>query len=249
MKTKLISVLFCLSILLNGCSKDQQKVTEPVSKDVSKDIRKNDSALTQEKQSNLTIDEIIQQFKDGNERFLKGTTIQNNFLKQVEQTGSQGQFPKAIVLSCIDSRGPIEVLFDKGIGDIFGTRVAGNYADEGVIGGMEYACKVAGAKVIIVLGHTDCGAVKSACDNVKLGNITYVMDEIKPAVDSVKGITEDRTSKNKEFVKEVTKKNVQLTMKKVLIESEILSDLEKEGKIKVIGGIYDVSTGKVEFLK
>lgn len=245
MKTKIICFLFCLSVIVNGCSKEQQKVTEPV----SKDVKRNDSALTQEKQTNLTIDEIIQQFKDGNERFLKGTTLQNNFLKQVEQTGSQGQFPKAIVLSCIDSRGPVEVLFDKGIGDIFGTRVAGNYADEGVIGGMEYACKVAGAKVIIVLGHTDCGAVKSACDNVKLGNITYVMDEIKPAVDSVKGITEDRTSKNKDFVKEVTKKNVQLTMKKVLVDSEILAELVKEGKLSVIGGIYDVSTGKVDFLK
>lgn len=245
MKTKIICFLFCLSVLVNGCSKEQQKVNEPV----SKDVKRNDSALTQEKQTNLTIDEIIQQFKDGNERFLKGTTLQNNFLKQVEQTGSQGQFPKAIVLSCIDSRGPVEVLFDKGIGDIFGTRVAGNYADEGVIGGMEYACKVAGAKVIIVLGHTDCGAVKSACDNVKLGNITYVMDEIKPAVDSVKGITEDRTSKNKDFVKEVTKKNVQLTMKKVLADSEILAELVKEGKLSVIGGIYDVSTGKVDFLK
>lgn len=244
-RSKLIYALLCLLFIQSGCSKEQQKVTEPV----SSEVKKNSSALTQEKQTNLTIDEIIQQFKDGNERFLKGTTIQNDFHKQVEQTGSQGQFPKAIVLSCIDSRAPIEVLFDKGIGDIFGTRVAGNYADEGVIGGMEYACKVAGAKVIIVLGHSDCGAVKSACDNVKLGNITYVMDEIKPAVDSVKGFTEDRTSKDKEFVDEVTKKNVELTMKKILKDSEILTDLVKEDKVKVIGAIYDVKTGKVNFMK
>lgn len=243
--SKLIYVLLCLLFIQSGCSKEQQKVQEPV----SSEVKRNDSALTKERQSNLTIDEIIQQFKDGNERFLKGTTIQNDFHKQVEQTGSQGQFPKAIVLSCIDSRAPAEVIFDKGIGDIFGTRVAGNYADEGVIGGIEYACKVAGAKVIIVLGHTDCGAVKSACDNVKLGNITYVMDEIKPAVDSVKGIAGERNSANKDFVKDVTKKNVQLTMKKILEDSEILSELAKEGKVKIIGAVYDVKTGKVEFIK
>jgi carbonic anhydrase len=245
MKLKQLSYFAVLLIFITGCSKDQQKVTEPV----KTETKRNDSALTKEKQTNLTVEEIVQQFKDGNERFLKGTTIQNNFLQQVEQTGNQGQFPKAIVLSCIDSRGPAEVLFDKGIGEIFGTRVAGNYADEGVIGGIEYACKVAGAKVIIVLGHTDCGAVKSACDNVKLGNITYIMDELKPAVDSVKGFTDDRTSKNKDFVKEVMKKNVQLTMKKILNMSEILSGMEKEGKIVVIGGIYDVNTGKVDFMK
>ena len=243
--SKLIYVLLCLLFIQSGCSKEQQKVQEPV----SSEVKRNDSALTKERQSNLTIDEIIQQFKDGNERFLKGTTIQNDFHKQVEQTGSQGQFPKAIVLSCIDSRAPAEVIFDKGIGDIFGTRVAGNYADEGIIGGIEYACKVAGAKVIIVLGHTDCGAVKSACDNVKLGNITYVMDEIKPAVDSVKGIAGERNSANKDFVKDVTKKNVQLTMKKILEDSEILSELAKEGKVKIIGAVYDVKTGKVEFIK
>lgn len=245
MKLNYLSIFAVLLIFIYGCSKEQQKITEPV----KTETKRNDSALTKEKQTNLTTEEIVQQFKDGNERFLKGTTIQNNFLKQVEQTGSQGQFPKAIVLSCIDSRAPVEVLFDKGIGEIFGTRVAGNYADEGVIGGIEYACKVAGAKVIIVLGHTDCGAVKSACDNVKLGNITYVMDELKPAVDSVKGVTEDRSSKNKDFVKDVTKENVQLTMKKILSSSEILSGLVKEGKVVVIGGIYDVNTGKVEFLK
>ena len=243
--SKLIYVLLCLLFIQSGCSKEQQKVQEPV----SSEVKRNDSALTKERQSNLTIDEIIQQFKDGNERFLKGTTIQNDFHKQVEQTGSQGQFPKAIVLSCIDSRAPAEVIFDKGIGDIFGTRVAGNYADEGIIGGIEYACKVAGAKVIIVLGHTDCGAVKSACDNVKLGNITYVMDEIKPAVDSVKGIAGERNSANKDFVKDVTKKNVQLTMKKILEDSEILSELAKEGKLKIIEAVYDVKTGKVEFIK
>ncbi len=243
--SKLIYVLLCLLFIQSGCSKEQQKVQEPV----TSEVKRNDSALTKERQSNLTIDEIIQHFKDGNERFLKGTTIQNDFHKQVEQTGSQGQFPKAIVLSCIDSRAPTEVIFDKGIGDIFGTRVAGNYADEGVIGGIEYACKVAGAKVIIVLGHTDCGAVKSACDNVKLGNITYVMDEIKPAVDSVKGIAGERNSANKDFVKEVTKKNVQLTMKKILEDSEIISEMAKEGKVKIIGAVYDVKTGKVEFIK
>ncbi len=244
-RSKLIYVLLCLILIQSGCSKEQQKVQEPV----SSEVKKNESALTKEMQTNLTIDEIIQQFKDGNERFLKGTTIQNDFHKQVEQTGSQGQFPKAIVLSCIDSRAPVEVIFDKGIGDIFGTRVAGNYADEGVIGGIEYACAVTGAKVIIVSGHTDCGAVKSACDNVKLGNITYVMDEIKPAVDSVKGFTKDRTSKDKEFVNEVTLKNVELTMKKILKESEIITDLVKEDKVRIIGAIYDVKTGKVNFLK
>lgn len=244
MKLIPLVIFVSISVIFSACQKQQVKQQETVKKDSSKES----VIMTREKQFNLATDEIIQQFKDGNERFLKHTTIQEDYLSQVEHTGTEGQFPKAIVLSCIDSRAPVEIVFDKGIGDIFGTRVAGNYADAGIIGGLEYACFVAGAKVIIVMGHSDCGAIKSACDHVMVGNITAVMDEIKPAVDSVKGFNEDRTSRNKEFVKEVTKKNVQLTIKKILSKSDILSEMEDEKKLKIIGAIYDVKSGKVEFI-
>ncbi len=243
MKKTLIVISLFLVSMFSGCQNAPDKKPEAV-----KDTTQLSQVMTRERQNNLAISDVEQIFKDGNERFITGKTIQTDFLKQVEQTGKEGQFPKAIVLSCIDSRAPIEAIFDKGIGDIFGTRVAGNYSDEGIIGGIEYACFVAGAKLIIVLGHTDCGAIKSVCDNVKVGNITYIMDELRPAVDSVKGFENDRTSANKQFVDEVTKKNVELTMKKIMEKSKIVQDLVHEGKVKIIGGIYDVKTGKVNFI-
>ncbi len=244
MKKHLVVTLLMSSFLFFSCQKQETKPPESM----NKETKTKDNVLTKEKQTGLTSDEIIQQFKDGNDRFLKGVTMQEDYLMQVEHTGKEGQFPKAIVLSCIDSRGPVEVICDKGIGDVFNTRVAGNYADLDVIGGIEYACKVVGTKVIIVMGHTDCGAIKSACDNVKLGNITEVMNMIMPAVDSVKGFDNNRNSKNKDFVNAVAKKNVELTSKKILANSKILSDLVIEGNLKIVGAIYNVSTGKIDFL-
>lgn len=256
-KTEFLSAgIFKLSLIILiasfhfGCSKGEK--TEPQTKSGDNHTKHEDTSnavMTRERQNLLAVDNIIQQFKDGNVRFLEHKSTQKDFLSQVEQTGNEGQFPKAILLSCIDSRAPAEIIFDKGIGDIFGTRVAGNYADSGIIGGIEYATFVSGAKLIIVMGHTDCGAIKSACDHVMLGNITKVMDELKPAVDSVKGYDQDRTSRNTDFVKAVTKENVRLTMEKIKEGSEIITSLIFEGKLKLLGAIYDVKTGKVEFLE
>ncbi len=229
-------------LLFTGCQKQTDK---PETTDKQNKER---NALTQEKQGNLTTEEIIQQFKAGNERFLMHIKDDSSYKELLITTATAGQFPKAIILSCIDSRAPAEDIFDKNIGDMFTSRVAGNYADSGVIGGMEFACKVSGAKVILVMGHTECGAIKGACDNVQLGNLTYVINELKPAVDSVKGYDNDRTSKNKEFVKSVTQKNVELTINKIRNQSKVISDLEKEGKVKFIGAIYNIATGKVDFL-
>lgn len=243
MKTNFPLLLLIFVLIFTGCQKqtDKNETTE------KKNTERN--ALTQKMQGNLTKEEIIKQFKEGNGNFLKHIKDDSSYKELLITTSTEGQFPKAIVLSCIDSRAPVEAIFDKNIGDVFTSRVAGNYADSGVIGGIEYACKVVGAKVIIVMGHTDCGAIKGACDNVEMGNLNYVIEELRPSVDSVKGYDNDRTSKNKEFVKSVTKKNVELTINKIRNQSKIISDLEKEGKVKLIGAVYNVADGNVDFLE
>ncbi len=232
----IFAVIFC------GCN---QKSPE---QDSTSGEIKDTSVVTKEKQEGLTVDEILRQFKDGNKRFVEGKRINRNYIEQVRITGNEGQYPKAIVLSCIDSRAPIEIVCDKGIGEIFSTRTAGNYADEGIIGGMEFACKLSGAKVIFIIGHTECGAIKGCCDNLKLGNLTYVMNQISPAVNSVTGFEDNRTSENPDFVMAVTKKNVEMTINQIRSKSKILSELEKEGSILIVGGIYDVKTGEIKFL-
>jgi len=243
--TKLLHPFLLIILLsLSGCQKSDTNIAVVD----SINVKLKTEALTKEKQQNLTTDEIVNQFQQGNDRFLKKLSIYPNYLEQVKQTATQGQFPKAVILSCIDSRAPVEAIFDKTIGDLFTSRVAGNYADSGVIGGIEFACMVSGAKVIFVMGHTDCGAIKGACDNVELGNLTYVVEKIRPAVDSVKGFENERNSKNKKFVEEVTRMNVVLTMEKLRSQSSIITDLEKQGKVKIIGAIYHLDDGKVDFL-
>ena len=161
--------------------------------------------------------------------------------------GLEGQFPEAIILSCIDSRVPVEYIFDKGIGDLFVGRVAGNVVDDHMLGSLEYACEVSGSKVLLVLGHEDCGAIKSAIKGVEMGNITSLMEEIKPSVEATQ-YTGERTYANKEFADAVVKENVIQTMDEIRRDSPILKKLEKEGKIKICGAIYEMSTGKVHFL-
>lgn len=205
-------------------------------------------AHTRETQATMTPNKAIQFLKEGNERFQNNLKANRNLLEQVNDT-SDGQFPFATILSCIDSRVSAELVFDQGLGDIFSVRIAGNFVNEDILGSMEFACKLAGTKLIVVLGHTSCGAIKGACDHAELGNLTNMLKKISPAVDAVKEPTDEskRNSSNLEFVDEVSKKNVLLTMTRVRKESPVLAEMESKGEIKIVGGMYDINTGEVEF--
>lgn len=200
---------------------------------------------TKEIQTNLSPAKALEILKDGNSRFVSNIRANRNLLQQVNET-SEGQFPFAVVLSCIDSRTSAELIFDQGLGDVFSIRIAGNIANDDILGSMEFACAVAGSKIIVVLGHTKCGAVKGACDHVEMGNLTTLLNKLEPAVKSVK--TEgERNSKNGAFVEAVAEKNVFLTMDKIRESSPILNDLIEKGKVGLIGGMYSVETGEVTF--
>jgi carbonic anhydrase len=194
-------------------------------------------------QASITPDAALDILKAGNQRFASNKSIKRNNKKQIMQTGL-GQYPFASVVSCIDSRSAPELVFNLGIGDIFTARVAGNVINEDILGSLEYAAKAAGSKVIVVLGHSQCGAIKGACDAVQLGNLTGLLDKIKPAVDATK--TEgERSSKNHEFVQDVAHENVMLSIKRIREMSPILKEMEEKGQIKIVGAMYDVGTGKV----
>ncbi|WP_452601508.1 carbonic anhydrase family protein [Pontimicrobium sp. MEBiC06410] len=205
-------------------------------------------AHTKESQAIMTPEKSLQVLKEGNKRFQENLKTSRNLLEQVEDT-SKGQYPFATILSCIDSRVSSELIFDQGFGDIFSVRIAGNFVNEDILGSMEFACKLAGTKLIVVLGHTSCGAVKGACDNAKLGNLTGMLDKIKPAVNAVSLPEESnlRNSKNIEFVNDVAKKNVELTIDRILKESDVLAQMKKEKDIDIVGGMYDIKTGAVSF--
>ncbi|MFD0799145.1 carbonic anhydrase family protein [Maribacter chungangensis] len=205
-----------------------------------------EQVLTADEQAALTPDSVIQSLQEGNQRFVEGDLTARDHTEQIRKTVG-GQFPKAVILSCVDSRVPVEDVFDKGIGDIFVARVAGNFVNEDILGSMEFGCKVSGSKVILVLGHEHCGAVKAAVDNVKLGNITAMLSKIRPAVASV-AYNGDRSSKNEEFVHLVCEHNVNKTIQDIRDNSPILKEMEDKGEIKIIGGVYDMDTGKVDFL-
>lgn len=201
---------------------------------------------TKETQGNLTPDLAIQILKDGNERFMSNLKANRNLLQQVNET-STGQFPFATILSCIDSRTSAELIFDQGLGDIFSIRIAGNILNEDILGSMEFATKVVGTKVIVVLGHTKCGAIVGACNHVEMGNLTTLLNKIQPAIYNEKTISDNRTGSNGEFVHKVTEINVHLTLERIRRESPIIADLEKTGQIKIVGGLYEVENGKVSF--
>ena len=199
-------------------------------------------------QSQMTPASALQELKDGNGRFLKKEMNDRDHTILIEDTAG-GQWPFAVVLSCIDSRVPVEVIFDQGIGDIFVARVAGNFVNDDILGSIEYGCKVAGSKIVVVLGHTGCGAVKGACDSVELGLITQMLDKIQPAVKGVKTADgADRSSKNASFVNDVVRKNVELTVEKAKADSKVLRDMDAAGEIDIVGAVYDVASGKVTFL-
>lgn len=206
------------------------------------------TAINKQVQDNLTPDDVLTDLLAGNERFINNELEEVSHLDLVKQT-TTGQYPKAVVLSCIDSRVPVEQVFDQAIGDVFVARVAGNFENEDILGSLEYSCAVAGSKLVLVLGHESCGAVKAACDDVKLGNITHLLANIMPAVKkSAKEIKGDNSSANPKFVAKTVENNVLLTVERIRERSEILADLESSDAVKIVGGVYSLQTGKVTML-
>jgi carbonic anhydrase len=202
--------------------------------------------LTKEMQEEITPTKALDLLQEGNKRFVSNLKINRNLLQQANET-SDGQHPFAIILSCIDSRTSVELIFDQGLGDVFSARIAGTIINEDILGSMEFACKVAGAKIIVVLGHSKCGAIKGACDHVEMGNLTALLSKILTAVSAEKSILENRTSSNEEFVEKVTTINIQRMVHAVMERSPILKELIKKGECGIIGGHHDISTGEVIF--
>lgn len=203
---------------------------------------------TSESQSATSPMQAVEMLKQGNVRFTSDSAMSRDYQSQISQTAS-GQYPFAAVVSCIDSRIPTEIVFDQGIGDIFNARIAGNFVNEDILGSLEFACKVAGAKAIVVMGHTSCGAVKGACDKAELGNLTQMLEKIMPAVDAVQTPNgTDRSSANAEFVDAVASKNVELTLAKIKESSPVLAEMIAANEIVVVGAMYDVASGEVSFL-
>jgi carbonic anhydrase len=202
--------------------------------------------LTKELQQTITPQQALHILKEGNQRFIKNLKVNRNLLEQVNET-RDGQWPFAIVLSCIDSRTSAELIFDQGLGDIFSVRIAGNVVNDDILGSMEFACKIAGSKFILVLGHTHCGAVKGACDQVGMGHLSTLLSKIQPAVVQERTTKENRTSANAEFVQNVATLNVKRNVTEILDRSSILRQLVDEGKVGIAGAMYDVASGKVQF--
>ena len=202
--------------------------------------------LTKEMQTAITPLMALELLKDGNKRFVNNLKVNRNLLQQANET-SDGQHPFAVILSCIDSRTSAELIFDQGLGDVFSVRIAGNIINEDILGSMEFGCKVAGSKIIVVLGHTKCGAVKGACDHVEMGNLTALLSKIRPAVDDEETITQNRNSNNTEFVEKVSVINVKRTVKSILQRSPILKEMVEKGEIGIVGGTHELTTGQVSF--
>ena len=203
-------------------------------------------SLTKEERDSLTPTQVIDELKKGNERFRAGQMTSQDYLGQ-KRSSATGQYPAAVILGCLDSRVPAEIIFDVGIGDTFIGRVAGNVVNDDMLGSMEFACAVSGAKVVLVLGHTACGAVKGAIDDVVLGNLTGLLARVKPAIPATK-FDGEKSSKNANYVDAVARTNVALGVAEIRRRSEILQDLEKKGSIKIVAAMYDLATGVVEFV-
>src|SRR5580765_4642519 len=204
------------------------------------------SAPTKESQAATTPQAALAELKAGNARFVAGRPLNRNLREDIKVTAS-GQYPIAVVLSCLDSRKPVEIVLDQGIGDIFSARIAGNVVNDDILGSMEFACKVSGAKLIAVLGHSNCGAIKGAVDGVELGNLTGLLNKIHPAIEQVPADVQPRISKNLEFVDKVAAANVRLVMQQIREHSPILREMIDQGQAGLVGGMYDLSTGKIQF--
>jgi len=249
MSTNIQSVfLLSLFSVLCACSSPETPVLNQIPTDIpSEETGLVEVVLTKEQQDALTPDKVIASLKAGNTRFINNDLTARNHSTQIRKS-TLSQYPKAIVLSCVDSRVPVEDVFDRGIGDMFVARVAGNFVNEDILGSMEFACKVSGSKVVLVMGHEHCGAVKAAIDDVKLGNITAMLQKIAPAVASVE-YDGERTSKNQEFVHLVSESNIKNTIAQIRAKSPILKEMEDNGEIKIIGGLYDMDNGVVSMYK
>ncbi len=244
--------LLCTGCTPNPSGTNASVPTSPTKAQTSSaktsEIPRVEKVLTKEERDKLTPDDVLKSLQEGNERFVAGTLTSRDHSVQVRKS-ALGQFPKAVILSCLDSRIPAEDAFDRGIGDVFVARVAGNFQNTDILGSMEFGCKVAGAKLILVLGHEHCGAVQSAIDNVELGNITAMLSNIRPAVEHFKDYAGEKSSKNEEFVQMVARQNVRSTIAGILEKSPILNEMESKGEIKIVGAIYNMDTGAVTFLK
>jgi len=239
MKSRFILFISITSIVLFSCGNQNNKASNG-------DAGSADWVMTKAIQEKLSADSVISILKSGNINFSNFKLTPKNDSMRMRITSDSGQYPMAAVLSCLDSRVTVESVFDRGIGDLFVARVAGNFANTDILGSLEYACEVSKSKVILVLGHENCGAIKSAIDTVKLGNITAMLANLQAAVDSTR-TTGKRNSKNKQFVHDVAVKNIQFTIKKIRTDSRILDSLEKINKLKIIGGMYDLATGKITY--
>lgn len=249
MNTYAENCLFCLTLtlltVLGGCN-GASDVEQAQSGAASPGAGLVEKVLTQEEQDALTPDMVIQLLEEGNKRFIQNYLTARNHSAQVRKS-AEAQYPKAIILSCVDSRVPVEDVFDRGIGDIFVARVAGNFVNKDILGSMEFACKVSGAKLVLVLGHENCGAVKAAIDNVELGNITPMLSRIQSARDTV-SYEGEKSADDSEYLHLVCEANILEAINQIRAESEILRQMESSGEIKIIGAIYDMGSGKVEFL-
>jgi carbonic anhydrase len=249
MKTKfnhseLFVVLFAAVLAVTGCQNSNQSCCSmPGCMAGAVAVS---AVQTKDSQSAMTPASALAELQAGNARFVAGKPLKRDLPAQVTATAG-GQYPFAVVLSCLDSRQPIEIVLDQGVGDIFSARVAGNVLDDDILGSMEFACKVSGAKLIAVVGHSNCGAIKGAIDDVELGNLTGLLTKIKPALDAVPATIQPRTSKNDSFVNQVSEANVRLVMKEISERSPVLREMIDKGEIKLVGGMYDLSTGKVQF--
>ncbi|WP_228450548.1 carbonic anhydrase family protein [Chryseolinea soli] len=241
-KSKKVFTYVCLGMLTVTLSCSKSPCEE------SKDNLIVETVLTADEQSRLTPDQVIQSLREGNARFCSNDLTARDHSKQVREA-ARSQFPKAVIVSCLDSRIPVEDIFDKGIGDVFVARVAGNVINEDILGSLEYGCAVAGAKVVVVLGHENCGAIKAGIDNVRTGNITSLVLKIRRAVDHAMATETDPAPENQDFIRAVCLANVQISLNDIHGNSPILKALEKQNKIKIVGALYDINTGRVKFLE
>ncbi len=204
--------------------------------------------ISKNEQHQITPDQAIDLLHAGNQRFIQNLRFNRNLLQQVNET-AEGQYPFAAILSCIDSRTPAELIFDQGLGDVFSIRIAGNIVNDDIIGSLEFACQAAGSKLIVVLGHTNCGAIKGACDDTELGHLTQLLEKIKPAIQQEKSFKDERNGTNLAYVNEVAKINISNSIQNILNTSSILRKLQEEKTIKIVGGLYDISSGEVLFFE
>lgn len=240
---KKITIHFSILILLSSCSTKSRNAISNYSTLAIKD-----HITSKQERDALSPDDVLKQFIDGNERFKNSNETRRLHSEHIRKVVTDGQFPKAFVLSCVDSRIPVEDVYDQNLGDVFVGRVAGNFVNTDLLGSMEFACKVAGAKLIIVMGHQHCGAIKGAIDNVQLGNLTSMLNNIKPSVEMSTNFEGLKSSSNEEYVRYVAQNNIRNAIIKIRSQSEILRSMEDNGQIKIVGVFYTLRTGNLQFL-